>query len=345
MAKLFLTSIDLNKNELLNGVIQNLAAHPASPVSGQLYYNTTDNVIYVWNGTIWVDYSGDIRDVQGTLPITVNVLNGIATVDINNATGTTDGAMSAADKTKFDASTEINTPSTLVERDVNGDFSANRITVNDITITNVPSAGTDGTNKSYVDGLVDGSLKQPEAYDPTLSGNYPITYGGNPVQAGDSFRITAVQTGIGDGNRDVNVEDLLIALVDSPSSTVSTDWMVAESNRDQATETSRGVARLATQGETNIGTDNLTIITPLKLATYLANISVTVKYITTFVGTGAAQTVTITHNLNSQDVIVSIRDANTNEQVEADIICTGVNTLTISGIAVNGRTYNVTVIG
>jgi len=54
VAKLFLTSIDLNKNELLNGVIQNLATPPANPVAGQLYYNTTDNVIYVWNGTIWV---------------------------------------------------------------------------------------------------------------------------------------------------------------------------------------------------------------------------------------------------------------------------------------------------
>ena len=345
MAKLFLTGINLNQNELLNAAIQNLAAHPATPVVGQLYFNTTANVVYVWDGTTWVDYSGDIRDVQGTLPITVNVVNGIATVDINNATGGTDGAMSAVDKTKLDASTDTNTVSTLVERDVNGAFAANRITVNDITITNTPIAGTDGTNKNYVDGLVDGSLKQPEAYDPTTTGNYPLTYGGNTIQAGDSFRITAAQVGIGDGNRDVNIEDLLIALIDNPSATVSTDWMVAESNRDQATEVVKGVAKLATQAETDAGIDDLSIVTPLKLITYLANISATVKYITTFVGTGAAQSVTINHALNSQDVLVSIRDSVTNEQVEADVVCTDINNVTLSGIAISGRTYNVAVIG
>jgi hypothetical protein len=53
MSRKFLTNIDLNINELRNGVIHNLATDPGTGVAGQLYFNTVDNTLKVYTGTTW----------------------------------------------------------------------------------------------------------------------------------------------------------------------------------------------------------------------------------------------------------------------------------------------------
>ncbi len=113
---------------------------------------------------------------------------------------------------------------------------------------------------AQVDALVDASLVPPEAYNPTITGNYPLTFGGGAIKGGHSYRITAAGTM---GGITVNIEDLLIALVDTPGQTDG-NWMVAESNRDQATETVKGVAEIITAAEVITGTDDERILTVLK---------------------------------------------------------------------------------
>ena len=58
----FLTSIDLSKNELLNARIQNLTTDPANAVAGQVYFNTSDKKLKVYNGTKWENAGVIITD-------------------------------------------------------------------------------------------------------------------------------------------------------------------------------------------------------------------------------------------------------------------------------------------
>lgn len=65
MAKSFLVPINLNQLELQNATIQNLASAPASPVKGQIYFNTTTNKAMVYNGTAWIPWEADTNAVTG----------------------------------------------------------------------------------------------------------------------------------------------------------------------------------------------------------------------------------------------------------------------------------------
>ena len=53
MAKKFLTSIDLNHNELQYAVVHALATAPGTGSTGQIYFNTSDNYLYQYYNNAW----------------------------------------------------------------------------------------------------------------------------------------------------------------------------------------------------------------------------------------------------------------------------------------------------
>ena len=65
MARKFLVSIDLNKNELQNAVIQNLGTAPSSPLAGQVYFNTGDGELYYYDGASWVSVLNESEVLYG----------------------------------------------------------------------------------------------------------------------------------------------------------------------------------------------------------------------------------------------------------------------------------------
>jgi hypothetical protein len=108
MALEFYSSLDLNKNELQNAVVQNLGTAPSSPVEGQLYYDSTegDQEVYVWNGTSWVSLSGGGGDITGVVAgagMTGGADDGEATLNVIGGDGITvnanDVAITAAQTT------------------------------------------------------------------------------------------------------------------------------------------------------------------------------------------------------------------------------------------------------
>src|SRR5512135_2009713 len=92
MAIKYVTSINLNKNELQNATIQNLAAAPGAPVKGQVYFETAQDHAYVYNGSGWEQASG----ASGTGSVTSVGLALPADLAVADSPVTTAGTLSAA---------------------------------------------------------------------------------------------------------------------------------------------------------------------------------------------------------------------------------------------------------
>ena len=86
------SNIEMNKNSITLPVIDPLATAPASPVEGQMYFDTTagDKTMYFYNGTAWIEMDGSgsgVEKIQATNGTFVEFNSGTNLVD---ATGDVD---------------------------------------------------------------------------------------------------------------------------------------------------------------------------------------------------------------------------------------------------------------
>lgn len=62
----FYNDLNINKNKLKEAVIEPRSTAPSNPKQGQIYYNTTDDNIYRYDGTSWLTYQDELETENGT---------------------------------------------------------------------------------------------------------------------------------------------------------------------------------------------------------------------------------------------------------------------------------------
>jgi len=211
----------------------------------------------------------------------------------------------------------------------------------------------DGTSTQEVANLNDivGLLNYKGGYDAaTNTPDLDTTPAAGTIKKGDVYTVTVA------GNfftEPVSPGDMIIAEIDDPAAL--SDFTVVEQNLNPATETVAGYIRIATQAETDAGTNDSIAITPLKLATYIASQGFTRKFAVdldstdpavTRVVAGGQTTFTVTHNLGTDDANVSVRRISNGREVAISVEFPTANTIDVIG---NGNiadgVYKVTIVG
>jgi hypothetical protein len=426
MARKFLVSVDLNKNELLNARIQNLGSAPSSPVSGQIYFDTQDNVLYFYNGTSWVPASGAtdvIQEVIGSsviggtgLTATYDNVSGETTIDLDDTsvasgsygssteipTFTVDaqGRLTAAGSTTISTDLEISsdsgsdTISLLSEtltvsggEGIDTSISAGTITISgeNASDTNKGIASFNSTDFSVSDGHVSlakdpvitlsgdvaGSATMTNLGDVTITttvqpnsvalgadttGNYVATISGTANEitvSGSGSESAAVTIGLPDdveitGNLTVNGNLDVAGSINSVNTTevnILDNKVVLNSNVTDSPSADAGL-----KVERGTSTDVEVLWNETTDQWQLTNDGtsyheITRKYKQTL--STSATSYTITHNLNTQDVVVQIYEvASPYQQVFTDVEHTSANVVTIKfASAPTAGEYRVVVIG
>ena len=241
-----------------------------------------------------------------------------------------------------------------------------------------PTAAADAATKGYVDTLVEGLAWKASARVATSS-NINLAAPGSSVDgvamvSGDRILVKAQTAGAENGiyvwngaatpasrSLDASIAAELINAVVTVSEGTSADtswrqdvinitlgttsltWVAFGSSAGAASESSAGIVELATQGETDTGTDDLRAVTPLKLANHSNR---KLKF-SANVGDASATQFTVTHNLGTRDVLVQVvRVASPYDTVECDVERDTTNSVIVRfATAPTSNQYRVVILG
>ena len=211
MSRKFLTNLDLNTNELLNGVIQNLGTDPVSGKAGQVYYNTSDQKLKYYNGgaSAWQYVGNSNEEIEDLIADLIDAGTGIS-VNYNDVSSSlviaNTGVVSVAgtvDEVNVSASAgnvTISLPSTI-----NANTTGNAATATALETARTISLGGDLSGSASFNGTSDITISatvQPNsvALGTDTTGDYVASASaGNGINisgSGESAALTITNTGV-----------------------------------------------------------------------------------------------------------------------------------------------------
>ena len=347
--------LDLTRHELRNAVLQVLATAPATPSLGLLYTQSTTNRPFFYDGTSFkavllagdvVGGTGDvtqatasgsagrlkvsagldksIQDYTGGAGLLKSDANGVVSPAIVATDYVTGASTNALTNKTFDANAAGNTLSNVEVADFAAGVVNATTTLTGATNSQLPTALA---VKTYADNLLaaNDALIFKGGIDASTNPNYPA---GN---AGETYRFTVGGLIGGAAGVAVQAGDSMTCALDASGAgtqaAVGANWFIVQANTDAATAVVQGLTRYATNAEA--------------LAKVIANAAVTPAALAGFTqtkafsfGDGTLLTFTLTHNLNTFEVITQVRDATTNEVRFPRIVNATLNTVTVSGYLV-----------
>jgi hypothetical protein len=205
MSRKFLTNIDLNSNELRNGVIHNLATDPLTGAAGQLYFNTVDQVLKFYNGTTsqWeavgsIEAIGDaVSDLleSGTgISLSYDDEEGTLTIENTGVTSVT-GTENEVSVSASAGAVTISLPESITV-DVTGDLTGNADTATALETSRTISLGGSLSGSVSFDGSSDVTITADIVADAVAlgsdtTGDYVASVSGS----GDGISVTGTGEG------------------------------------------------------------------------------------------------------------------------------------------------------
>ena len=312
----YLSNINLSNNQLQNAALHPTATAPSSPVEGQVYFNTSSDKLFVYDGASWVDVSGDITSITAGAGLTGTGTSGDITLAL-----TTTGVTAAS----YGSSTEI--PTFTV--DAYGRLTAAGTASITTTLTVAADSGSgDGVSLATDTFTISGTANEIET---SISGD-TVTIGlPNDVTIGNNLTVTGNLTVSGTtttiNTETINLADNIIVLNSNYAGSTPSENAGIEVERGTA---DNNVSVLWNEGTdrwtfTNDGTTYYNILTPSDIGT-----TITDREYVASIGDGVTLSYDVTHNLNTRDVVVQLFDNSTYDTVFADVVRTTVNYVTIS---------------